>query len=168
MHQKGNDMELEPQQGRQTQNVPIQASLSKMEEEGTDPRNAKIDLEPTKEATLIQNPNTGEDSKGTSLDPKSPPFFNSDNKDECVVPKSLTKNSLPISKDKNTIIDGFNMENCMEIISTAIPSVDLNCDGCCPEPSPLVPHPICPYNLISQDNKPNPLTSVGGIELSIP
>lgn len=60
------------------------------------------------------------------------------------------------------------MENCIEIISADIPSLDMNCVGFSPEPCPLVLNPICPYNLRSLDNKPDPFTSVGSIDSSLP
>lgn len=75
VHQIEEEMEMDPQQGRQTPIPTIQDPPSRLEGEGFEDGSAKTVMEPIKEATKIQSPTFGEDSKGTSLAPKNPLFL---------------------------------------------------------------------------------------------
>ena len=65
--------------------------------------------------------------------------------------------------------DQLHIENFVENITAAIPSIDLNCEDEPPEEAKLVSASlICHYNLISLDKKPERLGSFGGIGRTSP
>lgn len=129
-----------------------------MTEDRPNPEKAK---EISDDVSLSSTPSPAEDSKGTILYPKHSSFPNIENKDECLDECLAFEINV-----KNARLDEGNLENCIEIISATIPSIDLNCDGCCLETSSQALQPLCPYNLRSQDNKPIPMSSMGGIDPS--
>eukprot|EP00253_Pinus_taeda_P024932 PITA_24932 len=161
------DYEYFPFRG-QTSNVVNQDPQLRRANKDLELGGAKAIMEITVETPATQNSIESEGAKGMCLDPKFSPILNSKINKDRLVPKSPSKNfisninELIESHERNTV------ENCIEIISAAIPSLDLNCEGASTNPIPPAHHPTFPYNLRSLDNKPNPLDTVGGIGFSPP
>lgn len=155
-----------PQQEPQLPKVSSPDPHSRMEVEAPEPGIEHPILESLKDDAAAQITNLDEDSKGMNLDPLSSPNLISDSFNKCLVPDSA--NCMPENIDSIKILEGENVETCIDLISAAIPALDLNCEGCSSEPPPLVPLPSCPYNLRSLDHKSDPQSSVGGIDQALP
>lgn len=160
-------MEMDiPQEGK-SPNVANQDPLIRREEAGLEPGIEAASMYPIEEAIATQNPINSEDSKGMCLN--NTPFLNSEKKKFAWLLKLFQKKIIPDINDSKGTYDGNNVEICIENISAAIPSLDLNCEDASSEEPNLKPTPpICHYNLISLDNKPELLDTMRGIGLSSP
>jgi len=79
------------------------------------------------------------------------------------LPKIFPESSV----NNKILVDGMLgncIGSCFENLSDAIPSLDLNSEGCCRDPSHLDQPPSCPYNLRSLASKPVSFSVVGGID----
>lgn len=165
--QEDETMDVDPQQGSQEQRADLQVPSKESTEDGPDLGEAK---EITDEVPPRSTPSPAEDPKGMILNPKHSSLPNIENKDECLdeclAVDLLNNTSRSEINVINVKMNNGKLENCIESLSAAIPSLDMNCDGCCLESSSQAQQPLCPYNLRSLVNKPISMSSVGGIDPS--
>ena len=166
VHQIEEEMETDFQLGGQIPNVANQDPLFRRADKDLELEDDKAIMDTTGETTATQNPTESEGAMGMCLDPKLSPILNSEINEDCLILEPPSKNFI---YDINDLIESHEentVENCIENISAAIPSLDLNCEGVSSNLIPPVHHPTCPYNLRSLDIKPDPLDTMGGIGLS--
>lgn len=162
-------MDIDPQQGSHAQEADTREPPKDFPKDGAHPEEAS---KPAVEVSPSTAPSLVEDKKGMNLNPSLSPL--SENKDEGLddrlVADPLINPSPPELVVKNVSSNDDNLEtcieNCIENLSAAIPSLNSNHDGCCLDPSSQDQLPQCPYNLRSLVTKPDSLPSVGGIDPS--
>ena len=103
------------------------------------------------------------------LDSSNPSLSISKIKDACLSSGTHKKKCIPNDQFPVENHDVNYVENCVDDISAAIPSLDLNREDDPYEEANSNPsHPVCHYNLRSLDKKPETLETVGGIGLTPP
>lgn len=128
---------------------------------GSEPVNESPIQKPINEFPASMSTSPAEDLPGMRLDSSNPSLTLSESKDDCLI-TSLNTKKCPLD-------DQLHIENFVENITAAIPSIDLNCEDEPPEEAkPVSASLTCHYNLRSLDKKPERLGSFGGIGRTSP